>query len=154
MAATDTQTRTALYHRPNNRGRWKLFDVYASRDEAFRAVDQLPDRHPVFRLEDVPAPTPEPDPTKFPEMLNMLTELSDKTAVNPLPNVTPADLQRIGQRFAAVGRVVGPLLAEVQAAADRVWAEEIVPAITADLERADAVASEVFARLGEEAAAG
>lgn len=51
-----------MYHRPGGKGRWKLFGVYETRDQAFRAVDELPDRHPVFRLEDVPDPDSMTDP--------------------------------------------------------------------------------------------
>jgi hypothetical protein len=63
---TTPAIRTALYFKPGGKGRWKLFAVYDTREQAFRAVDQLPDRHPVFRLDDLPAPPPETDPTRDP----------------------------------------------------------------------------------------
>ena len=70
-----THTRTALYHRPGGKGRWRLFDTYHTRDEAFRAVDDLPERHPVFRLEDVPHPQPETDPTQPARLFKWMSEL-------------------------------------------------------------------------------
>lgn len=65
MTTTDAVS-TALYYRPGGKGRWRLFDVYETREQAFRAVDDLPERHPVFRLEEVPAPRPDTDPTTDP----------------------------------------------------------------------------------------
>jgi hypothetical protein len=65
MTTTTPTTRTALYHRPGGKGRWRLWSIFDTREEAFVAVDSLPERHPVFRLEDVPAPMPEADPTRL-----------------------------------------------------------------------------------------
>jgi hypothetical protein len=61
-----TTTRTSLYFKPNGKGKWRLFATYDTREQAFAAVDQLPERHPVFRLDDIPAPPSESDPTTDP----------------------------------------------------------------------------------------
>lgn len=67
MTATTTPaTRTALYFKPGGKGRWRRWRIYDTRERAFRAVDELPGRHAVFLLANVPSPRPEADPTKFP----------------------------------------------------------------------------------------